>query len=92
MYEVVLARRYKKALKRFESHKNFDDHILNEVIRTLARGEKLEQRYQDHQLAGELQEYRECHIKHNILLTYQKHQDVLVLLLINLGTHDDLFG
>ncbi|MEK7604596.1 MAG: type II toxin-antitoxin system YafQ family toxin [Patescibacteria group bacterium] len=92
MYKVVLLRRYKKSLKRFKRHKNFDEGILDDVIRTLARGERLEPKYQDHQLSGELQEYRECHIKHNLLLTYQKYEDVLVLLLINLGTHDDLFS
>jgi len=91
MYQVVLSRRYKIALKRFARRKDFNGQILEEIIRTLARGERLEPRYQDHQLSGELQEYRECHIKHNLLLTYQKYEDILVLLLVNLGTHDDLF-
>ncbi|MDP2655833.1 MAG: type II toxin-antitoxin system YafQ family toxin [bacterium] len=91
MYKVVLSRRYKTVLKRYSRRNDFSHETLKEIIRTLARGEKLEQRYQDHQLSGELQEYRECHIKHNLLLTYQKHENVLVLLLINLGTHDDLF-
>lgn len=91
MYRVILSRRYKTALKRIIRHRDFSHEVLEEVIRTLARGESLGQKYQDHQLSGELQNYRECHIKHNLLLTYQKYEDILVLLLINLGTHDDLF-
>lgn len=91
MYKIVLSRRYTTALKRFTRHKDFSQHVLEEIVQTLSRGEKLEPKYQDHQLSGELQEYRECHIKHNLLLTYQKYEDVLVLLLVNLGTHDDLF-
>lgn len=91
MYRVVLSRKYKTALKRFSRRANFDQKVLEEIVGTLARGEILLPKYQDHQLSGELREYRECHIKHNLLLTYQKHEDVLVLLLVNLGTHDDLF-
>lgn len=92
MYEVVLSRRYKTALKRFSRHANFDQHILEGIIETLARGEKLDQKYQDHQLTGKFQEYRECHVKNDILLMYQKYEDVLVLLLVDFGTHDDLFS
>jgi len=91
MYKVVLSRRYKTALKRFSRHKYFNQSILEEIIRTLARGEKLEPKQRDHQLLGEFQDYRECHVKNNILLVYQIHKNVLVLLLVALGTHDDLF-
>lgn len=91
MYEVVLSRRYKTALKRFSKHANFDEQVLEDIVETLARGERLEPKYQDHQLTGKFQDYRECHVKNNILLMYQKHENILVLLLINLGTHDDLF-
>lgn len=92
MYRVVLSRRYTKALKRFSRHADFNQKHLQEIINTIARGEKLAARYLDHQLAGEFKANRECHVKNNILLMYQIHEDILVLLLVNLGTHDDLFG
>jgi mRNA interferase YafQ len=92
MYRVVLSRKYKAALKRFSRHKNFNESVLKEIVHALARGERLEPKYQDHQLTGEFQEYRECHVKNDILLMYQKYEDVLVLLLIDIGTHDDIFG
>ena len=91
MYRVVLSRRYKTALKRFSRHVNFDHQLLEEIVETLAQGEKLSAKHQDHQLSGEFQDNRECHVKNNILLMYQKHENVLVLLIIDLGTHDDLF-
>ena len=91
MYRVKLSRHYKTALKRFSRHKDFSHETLKEIVRTLACGENLEPKYQDHQLTGEFQEYRECHVKNNILLMYQKHENFLVLLLVDLGTHDDLF-
>lgn len=92
MYRVILSRKYKTALKRFSRHQNFSPQTLEKIIHTLARGERLETKYQDHQLTSEFREYRECHIKNNLLLMYQKHEDILVLLLISVGTHDDLFG
>ncbi len=91
MYKVRSTKAYRKAHKRVSQHKNFEEDVLNEIIDTLARGEKLEPKYQDHQLSGEFKEYRECHVKSNILLMYQKYENVLVLLLVDLGTHDDLF-
>lgn len=90
-YRVILSRRYKIALKRFSRHKDFNQQILEGIVNVLARGEKLDAKYQDHQLSGELQNYRECHVKNNILLQYQIHEGILVLLLVDLGTHDDLF-
>jgi len=90
-YRVILSRRYITALKRFSQHRDFNQEILEEVVEMLARGERLEARYRDHQLSGEFREYRECHIKSNILLVYQKQEDILVLLLVDLGTHDELF-
>lgn len=91
LYIIDSTKGYRKAYKRVSRHKDFEQDVLDKVIDTLARGEKLEPKYRDHQLTGEFKDYRECHVKNNILLMYQKHEDVLVLLLVELGTHDDLF-
>lgn len=91
MYQVVLSGRYKTALKRISRHKDFNGETLEKIVETLARGERLDAKYHDHQLTGKFSGRRECHIQHNLLLMYQIHADVLVLLLVDLGTHDDLF-
>ena len=90
-YRIVVSRRYKTALKRLSRHKDFDKKTLEGAVGMLARGEKLDAKFRDHQLTGELKEYRECHVKNDILLVYQKHDDVLMLLFIDLGSHDSLF-
>ncbi len=92
MYLVRSTKAYRKELKRVSKHKNFDEISLNNIVDTLKRGEQLDAKYRDHQLTGEFKDYRECHIKSDLLLVYQKHDDVLVLLLIEIGTHDDLFA
>lgn len=61
------------------------------VIDRLANNETLEKKYHDHQLKGKLAAYRECHIKPDLLLLYQKHNDILVLVCINIGSHSELF-
>ncbi len=91
MYIVRTTKKYRKAYKRALKQKDFDYLLLAEIIDTLSAGERLDAKYQDHQLAGELADQRECHLKHNLLLVYQKQDDILILLLIDLGSHDDLF-
>ena len=92
MYRVRSTKAYRKELKRVSKHRNFDENSLNNIIDTLKRGDRLEPKYLDHQLTGEFKDCRERHIKNDLLLVYQKHEDVLVLLLIEIGTHDDIFG
>lgn len=78
---------YKLAVKR-----NLDISLLDDIIRTLSRGETLSEKNRDHELAGDWVGYRECQIQPNWLLIYRIENDVLVLTLSRTGTHSDLFG
>ena len=78
---------YKLAVKR-----NLDISLLDDIIRTLSRGETLPEKNRDHELADDWVGYRECHIQPNWLLIYRIENDVLVLTLSRTGTHSDLFG
>lgn len=77
---------YKLAIKR-----NMDLSKLKAVIKKLANGEKLDEKYCDHALIGNLKGHRECHIEPNWLLVYFVKEDVLVLTLTRTGSHSDLF-
>jgi len=78
---------YKQALKQ-----NLDISLLDDIIRTLAKGGKLPAINQDHALTGNWSGYRECHILPNWLLVYRLDNDVLVLTLTRTGSHSNLFG
>lgn len=91
MYEVVSTKAYRTALKRVSRQKDFDIELLEWVVDTLARDEVLPQKFRDHALTGCLKGYRECHVKNDLLLVYQKQNDVLVLLLVDVGSHAALF-
>ena len=80
---------YLKLLKSGAKKKVFDDIAL--VIDVLARGEMLDAKYRDHKLQGDYAGYRECHIRADLLLTYQVRERLLVLVLVNIGPHAYLF-
>ena len=62
-----------------------------ELIDKLANDEILESRHKDHALSGNLQGFRECHIKPDLLLIYEKHNDILQLDALRVGSHSKLF-
>ena len=61
-----------------------------EVIDMLVRDEILPAKFRDHMLTGVWRNCRECHIKPDWLLIYQKIVSQLVLL--RTGSHSELFS
>ena len=92
MYTPFPTKQYQKAFKKLKHSGKFNETELNSVINKLSSGEKLDQAYQDHGLQGEYEGFRECHIRGDILLIYKFEKQKLVLMLINIGNHSELFG
>ena len=65
---------------------------IETVIDKLSKGDDLPEIYHSHNLHGELSSYRECHIQSNLLLIYRYENKNLILLLVDIGSHSDLFG
>jgi mRNA interferase YafQ len=65
---------------------------LEFVLDSLANQIPLPPQYNDHQLIGNLNDFRECHIESDWLLMYQIFEAELILLATRTGTHSDLFG
>lgn len=64
---------------------------IDQVLFTLAKGELLSEKYRDHVLLGRYKGLRECHIKPDLLLIYKIDKGELLLLLVRLGSHSQLF-
>jgi mRNA interferase YafQ len=65
------------------------DALLLEAIELLASDQQLPQRYFDHALSGEWSGFRDCHIRPDLVLIYEKpHTDTLRL--VRLGSHSEL--
>ena len=60
-----------------------------EVISNLIADEPLSEKYCDHQLSGNWQNHRDCHIKPDLVLIYRKPYDE-ILQLVRLGSHSEL--
>ena len=72
-------------------HKDFERTKLEKLITLLEKGQPLDRKYKDHELRGNMTGTRECHVQNDVLLLYRKEKDILVLLLIDIGTHSSLF-
>ena len=88
--KVRYSNKFKKGL-RLASKRGLDISLLEDIVEKLKNGIPLEAKYKDHQLKGKMSKYRECHIQPDWLLIYLIEKDILVLTLINTGTHSDLF-
>ena len=75
---------------RGQHRKTLDDDLMP-VLEALAQDQPLDAKYRDHSLTGDLDGHRECHIKSDLLLIYQK-PDNDTLVLVALGSHSHLFG
>lgn len=89
-YRIKYTKKFKKDVKRVQK-RGYRIPLLTEVIKKLASGEKLPARYHDHQLTGNYEGCRECHITPDWLLIYEIAEDELFLYLTRTGTHSDLF-
>ncbi len=87
-YKLVRTKTFKRSFKKL----NLSDADLQnfiDVIYKLSNDIPLDKKYKDHQLKGELKEFRECHIKPDLLLVYRIKNNQLEL--IDIGSHSELF-
>ena len=89
MLKITTSKKYRTQFKKQTAQ---DQDLIDEVVFKLASGEILEQKFYDHRLKGKYSQYRECHVKPNLLLIYQINNDVLELYLMQVGSHSELFN
>ena len=78
MLRIEFTRRMKRDAKMMKK-RGKDMKKLETVIDLLADEKPLPPEYRDHQLTGNLSDFRECHIESDWLLMYQIFDDVLIL-------------
>jgi len=82
-----LKRDYKRELKGQHRATLKDD--FRQVVMLLVSDQPLPERYHDHALTGNWREFRDCHVKPDLVLIYQKPDDER-LVLARLGSHSEL--
>ncbi|MFA6107096.1 MAG: type II toxin-antitoxin system YafQ family toxin [Patescibacteria group bacterium] len=90
MYSLKYTSRFRKNLKRYQH----DLKLLSElkkILDILTRGEKLPDKNCSHLLRGEFKDCIECHVRPDVLLIYKIENKELIILLLRIGSHSDLF-
>lgn len=90
MYSLYTTNKFDKSLKLCKK-RNYDLSLLQIVIDMLQESGQLPVNYKPHKLSGNYKECWECHIKPDWLLIWKQNDKELTLLLLDTGTHSDLF-
>lgn len=85
-YSNLFKRSFKKCLKRGCKEEDF-----RKAISILAEEGQLPKSYKPHKLKGRYSGYWECHINPDWLLVWEQNDTELILVLVDTGTHSDLF-
>ena len=91
MLDVFFSSKFKRDYKLMKKQGK-DVELLLDIVDILAAEKPLEPKYKDHPLSGDYIGHRECHIQPDWLLIWKQTGNELELLMLNTGTHSDLFG
>jgi len=89
-YKLRITGECKQNLKRCKRRGLPMDELWT-VVGKLLNGETLEEKYRAHILTGDRKGQWECHIQPNWLLVWEQRDKELILVMLNTGTHADLF-
>jgi mRNA interferase YafQ len=81
---------FKRDYKREKRTNSKLNEVLEPVIQLLAADASLPERLFDHGLSGAWKGFRDCHVKPDLVLIYEKPEGVLSL--VRLGSHSEVFG
>lgn len=87
---LVQTSSFKTDFKKISRSGRYKIDDFKTIVEHLLNGQSLQEKYKDHQLVGEWEGYRECHIKPDWLLIYKNNSDCLTL--VRMGSHSDLFN
>lgn len=90
MREITETTQFKRDYKKIAASGRYSRKEFLTVMELLVLDKPLPAKLRDHALVGELKGYRECHIRPDWLLIYQKPDNELIL--VRTGSHSELFS
>ncbi len=90
-YKLTTSKQFERDVKRCIK-RGLPMDKFQTVIKLLVRDGKLPAVYHPHKLTGDRKGQWECHIQTDWLLVWKQFDDELLLLMLNTGSHSDLFG
>ena len=91
MYQVYRTNKFEKDLKKVYKHKDFNPHKLQEVVDILESGATIDSKYKNHRLHDSLGDTYDLHVQNDLILLYEKDEEIRLIALIRLGSHSELF-
>jgi mRNA interferase YafQ len=91
MFTPAFTRQFQRDLKRLRRG-GHDLTLLKAALTKLMAGERLAPKFKDHNLIGDWQGRRECHIRPDWLLIYKIDREQNLIIFERTGSHADLFG
>ena len=89
MLKLEYSTQFKKDFKKIAKLPIPDVIEVGHVIKQLQLRKTLPEKYVDHPLSGNWQNYRDCHVKPDLVLIYKIDSNALKL--ARIGTHSELF-
>lgn len=89
MGKITYERQFKKEFKKLrQTGRNLNR--FQEAVQCLQSATALPEHFRDHQLGGNWNGFRECHLGGDLLLIYRLYQEEVML--VRIGSHSQLFG
>lgn len=90
-YTIEYTNRFKKSLRLCEK-RGLDIDKLKTALQLLEETGVLPETYRPHKLSGDYSGCWECHIESDWLLVWKQDDTTFTLLIVDTGSHSDLFG
>jgi len=87
-FALARTKKFKRSFKKLHLKDN-EVGIYIDVVSRLLNGIDLGKKFKDHSLKGNFEQYRECHLKPDLLLIYRIYEGEVQL--IDIGSHAELF-
>ena len=86
-YKFATTKKFDKEYARLSES---DRKIVDSVVNMILDGIPLPEKYRDHQLKGNLKNFRDCHVKQDLILIYGKEEDVMIITAYRINSHSEL--
>jgi mRNA interferase YafQ len=90
MYQLEYLSQFQKDFKKIAQLAIPDVIVVGHVITILQQGHKLAANYVEHSLTGNWANFRDCHVKPDLVLIYKIENNTLKL--ASIGAHSELFS
>lgn len=90
-YYIQYTNKFKKQYKKLLKNPNFKKTEFEKILGYLSNNELMPAKYRNHLLNPKSNGVWECHVQPDILLEYQKFEDNLIIILLTIDTHSNLF-